>query len=149
MFLKTLAQKILAIFGLRLVRTSRYVEPVAPFDVLELAVRVQLFKKKDDFYFVQIGANDGVLADTLNPLIRKYRLHGCLVEPMKDVFNELKQNYSDQTQLDLREVMIGERNGLGKIHRFKRDAPVPASYYHGLARQDADYIRRKAKAEGL
>jgi hypothetical protein len=56
MYLKILAQKIFAVFGLRLVRASRYVEPVAPFDVLELAVRVQLFKKEDDFYFVQIGA---------------------------------------------------------------------------------------------
>ncbi len=75
--LKTVFQKALAFLGLRLVRTSRYVEPVAPFDVLELAVLVQLFKKEDDFYFVQIGADDGVPADTLNSLIRKYRLRGC------------------------------------------------------------------------
>ncbi|MCI5138170.1 MAG: hypothetical protein D3922_07085, partial [Candidatus Electrothrix sp. AR1] len=145
MNLKSIFQKTLASLGLRLVRASRYVEPVAPFDVLELAVRVQLFEKEDDFYFVQIGANDGVLADTLNPLIRKYRLRGCLVEPMKDTFNDLKQNYSDQTQLDFRQVMIGTKNGTGKIHRFKRDAPVPASYYHGLARQDADYIQKKTR----
>jgi hypothetical protein len=68
---------------------------------------------------------------------------------MKDTFNDLKRNYFDQTQLDFRQVMIGNRNGTGEIHRFKRDAPVPASYYHGLARQNADYIRRRARDEGL
>ena len=149
MYLKKIAQIFLSFFGVRLVRISHYVEPVAPFDVLELAVRVQLVEKEDDFYFIQIGANDGVLADTLNPLIKKYQLRGCLVEPMKDTFNDLKRNYSDQTQLDFRQVMIGTKNGIGELHRFKRNAPVPANYYHGLARQDANYIYTRAKAEGL
>jgi FkbM family methyltransferase len=117
------------------------VDPVAPFNALELALQLQILKDGQNFYFVQIGANDGVLADSLNPLIRKYRLRGCLVEPMKDVFRELINNYSDQPQLDFRAVMIGEADGTGEIYRFKRDAPVPADFFHGLARADKDYMQ--------
>ena len=62
-------QKILFHFGLRLTRIPPYVDPVAPFDALELVVQLQLCKEKETFYFVQIGANDGVLADSLDPLI--------------------------------------------------------------------------------
>ena len=146
---KAIVQKIFFYFGIRLTRIPRFVDPVAPFDALELAVQFQLIKEKETFYFVQIGANDGVLADSLNPLIRKYGLHGCLVEPMKDVFRDLKNNYSDQPQLDFRAVMIGSSDDTGEIYRFKRDAPVPANFFHGLARADKNYIQKRAEAVGL
>jgi FkbM family methyltransferase len=120
-----------------------------PFDVLELALLKAISHEKQDFYFVQVGANDGVMNDSLNPLIRKYGFRGCLVEPMPDVFNILQHNYRDQPQLDFRNVMIGERDGDAPIHRFKRDAPVRHEFFHGLARQDADYIYTRAKSEGL
>lgn len=147
--MKKITQKLLLYFGLRLAKIPEYIDPIAPFDLLEMAIRPLLLERKEEFYFVQIGANDGILCDSLNPLIRKYRLRGCLVEPMKDVFSDLKRNYSDQFQLDFRELMIGNTNGTGMIYRFKRDAPVPANFYHGLARQDPNYIHRRAKAEEL
>jgi FkbM family methyltransferase len=120
-----------------------------PFDVLELALLKVLSYEKQDFYFVQVGANDGVMNDSLKPLVRKYGLRGCLVEPIPDVFNMLKHNYRDQPQLDFRNVMIGERDGDAPTQPFKRDAPVPHEFFHGLARQDANYIRTRAKSKGL
>lgn len=141
-------QKVLALFGVRLARLPKCIELVMPFDVFEL-VLLKALREMDEFYFVQIGANDGVMHDSLNPLIRKYGLRGCLVEPMADVFEVLQRNYRDQPQLDFRNVMIGDHDGVAEIHRFKRDAPVPHEFFHGLARQDADYIRKRAKSEGL
>lgn len=147
--IKNILQKLLSLVGLRLVRVQSYIDPVAPFDALELAVQLHLLKDAEAFYFVQIGANDGVLADSLNPLIRKYGLRGCLVEPMNDVFAELVENYADQPQLDFRAVMIGKTDGIGEIYRFKRDAAVPADFFHGLARTDKNYIRQRAESVGL
>lgn len=147
--IRRILQKILAYFGLRIIRIQKYIEPIAPFEVLDMAIQLQLTKDRDTFYFIQIGANDGVMSDSLNPLIRKYALCGCLVEPMEDVFEDLKRNYSDQPQLDFRNVMIGDHDGIGEIYRFKRDAPVPAEFFHGLARQDPEYIRKRAKTTGL
>ncbi|MFT6372361.1 MAG: FkbM family methyltransferase [Gammaproteobacteria bacterium] len=147
--MKKLLQKILSKFGLRLSRIPIYIDPVAPFSLLEMAIKLQLDKEKKEFYFLQIGANDGILADALNPIIRKYRLPGCLVEPMRDVYKDLKMNYVDQKQLDFRNVMVSHKNGIGTMYRFRRDAELPASFYHGLAREDSDYIFKRAKAAGL
>lgn len=145
---RKMIQKVLRYFGVRLARIRPYVDPVAPFDVLELVVQLQLFNEKDTFYFVQIGASDGSLAGSLNPLIRKYRLRGCLVEPMKEVFRDLMNTYADQPQLDFRAIMIGKKDGLGEIYRFKPDAPVSASFFDGLARADKENIQRRAEAVG-
>lgn len=141
-------QRGLGIIGVRLARVEPCIEPVKPFDVLELAIAAAL-RRRDDFYFVQVGANDGILYDLLNPLIRRYGLAGCLVEPMPDVFEQLKKNYADQPLLDFRNILIGDRDGTAELHRFARDAPVPQDFYHGLARQDGDYIRKRAGDNGL
>src|SRR5215207_8561123 len=92
-------QRVLSSAGLRLSRVPPCLEPVMPFDVFELALLKAISDETQDFYFVQIGANDGVMNDSLNPQIRKYGFRGCLVEPMPDVFNILQHNYRDQPQL--------------------------------------------------
>ena len=45
--------------------------------------------------------------------------------------------------------MIGSTENTGIIHRFKPNAPVPADFYHGLARQDSTYIRKRAAEVGM
>jgi len=82
--LKNSLQKIFSYFGVKIVRISHFTDPVVPFDVLELAVQRQLFEDKETFYFVKIGANDGVLPDTLNQLRRKHSLRGCVVPSILD-----------------------------------------------------------------
>ena len=148
-FIIAAAQRLLGKIGLQVVRKPACVEPVMPFDILELAIVKLLSEKGDTFYFVQIGANDGVMNDFLNNLIRKYSLRGCLVEPMPDVYEDLKHNYRDQKQLEFRNVMIGEHTGTSEIYRFARNAPVPHEFFHGLARSDKQYIDQRAKSEGL
>lgn len=144
-----LVQSLLKRFGIRMTRVPKCVEPVAPFALLDVVIGDQFARSGDAFYFIQVGANDGILADNLNPLIRKHRLRGCLVEPMPDTFERLKANYADQTQLVFRNVMIGEEDGEGHIHRFIPEAEVPQDFYHGLARSDGDYIRKRAASVGL
>lgn len=82
--LKDSLQKIFSYFGVKIVRIRHYTDPVAPFDVLELAVQRQLFEDKESFYYVKIGANDGVIPDTLNLLRRKHSLRGCVVPSILD-----------------------------------------------------------------
>ena len=142
-------QRFLGHVGMRIARVPTCVEPVAPFALLDVVIGDRSARRGDAFYFIQVGANDGILADSLNPLIRKHSLRGCLIEPMPDTFERLKANYSDQSQLIFRNVMIGEDDGEGLIHRFLPDADVPQDFYHGLARSDGDYIRKRAASVGL
>jgi FkbM family methyltransferase len=46
-------------------------------------------------YFMQVGAFDGSSNDVLYPYIRKFRLHGVLIEPQPNAFRALLDTYKD------------------------------------------------------
>ncbi|MDP2593822.1 MAG: hypothetical protein Q8P36_00575 [bacterium] len=46
-----------------------------------------------DFFFVQIGAHDGVHGDPIHEYVVKYNLAGVVVEPQPDVFKKLLETY--------------------------------------------------------
>lgn len=148
-FTKRVAQSFLAAFGAKLSRIPLYVQPEAPIDVFDYVLAKHVLETGAKFRFIQVGANDGVYGDSLAPQIRKYHLTGCLVEPIPDIFERLKENYRDSPQLVFCNCMIGSEGGKGEIYRFKPDAPVPHEFYHGLARQDSEYIYRRARGVGL
>ena len=57
----------------------------------------KLFKKlqKNQIFFVQIGANDGVSQDPIFRYSEKWS--GILIEPLKEPFEKLKHNYANKT----------------------------------------------------
>jgi len=55
---------------------------------------MKCLKRRPDMFFVQIGANDGVLCDSLFEFVTRYRVPGLAVEPLGDVFEKLKKNYA-------------------------------------------------------
>jgi FkbM family methyltransferase len=99
---------------------------------------------RDSFNFVQVGANNGVLWDPLHEAIVAHHLAGLLVEPLPDVFEQLKANYSGESQLVFENAAIAEQNGTRTLYRVKPDADVP-EYAHGLAsfnRANLDLFKR-------
>jgi FkbM family methyltransferase len=78
----------------------------------------KLFAKfdRDEFYFIQIGANDGVTGDDLRQYIEKYKWHGILVEPVPYVFERLKKNYSGFSNLIFEKSAISSRSGFAKFY---------------------------------
>ena len=75
-------------------------------------------KKHSDFFFVQIGANDGITADPIHKHIVKYGWRGILVEPVKFYFEQLVKNYKGQMGLEFENVAITEKNGKCDFFRF-------------------------------
>lgn len=51
------------------------------------------FKEKEKFKFIQIGANDGVSFDFLYNFITLRDSSGIVIEPIKEYFDELNENY--------------------------------------------------------
>ena len=62
-------------------------------DVLELLID-RLSPDRADFFFIEVGANDGIFADQIHHMIRKYRWRGILIEPQPDTFAQLVANYA-------------------------------------------------------
>jgi len=58
------------------------------------------------FFFVNIGANDGVHNDPIYPFIEQYGWHGVAVEPDPDVFEELRRNYQKFPSVVLEQAAI-------------------------------------------
>src|SRR5262249_33594382 len=50
---------------------------------------------RDDFFFVNVGANDGVSNDIIFPFLRQHRWRGIVVEPLAPMFEVLKRNYRE------------------------------------------------------
>ena len=79
--------------------------------------------KKDDFFFIQVGANDGVMCDPLRSFILKHNWSGILVEPVPDYFELLKKNYEGRDNLTFEQVAVSsEPSDSLKIYYLKRNA---------------------------
>ncbi len=81
----------------------------------------QLSHFKPDVFFVQIGACDGVLHDPLRAFIVRYNWRGILVEPLPDLFEKLKANYSGKDGLIFENVAIAESEETKSLIRVNPD----------------------------
>ncbi|WP_157776668.1 FkbM family methyltransferase [Flavobacterium crassostreae] len=52
------------------------------------------FKQNTPFSFIQVGANDGISFDFLYDFVITRNSTGIVIEPVKDYFKELENNYS-------------------------------------------------------
>ncbi len=62
-------------------------------------------------FFVQIGANDGVIGDPICDYVKELGWQGLLIEPMPDVFAQLQANYSMCPGLLFDNVAIADYDG--------------------------------------
>jgi FkbM family methyltransferase len=74
-----------------------------------------------DFFFVQIGANDGIMEDPIHDFIIRYGWKGILVEPQKKEFERLKKTYESQSGLIFENLAIAKKTGTTNLYRLKDD----------------------------
>lgn len=113
MSMKTLAKGLIRRFGYDVVRW--YPDDFSPrLDVLDRLLSSyidDLIKTVPDFFFIQVGAHDGIQLDPLRPIILNYHPRGLLIEPLPDVFAKLRENYRSEPQLLFEMVAIGDAPG--------------------------------------
>ena len=73
-------------------RLGYRIEPVDKLNCLEPLLYRRL-AKAPNFFFVQIGANDGKFVDPIWNFVTRNRVAGLVVEPLKDMFDKLRANY--------------------------------------------------------
>jgi FkbM family methyltransferase len=112
-------KKVLARFGLQLVRLPRLEANQAGFE--EILARYLTLNDPANFYFIQVGAYDGVTNDPLCAFIRTHHLRGLLVEPQKGPFLALQENYRDQPQLKFLNAAISGQDGVRNFYTVRND----------------------------
>lgn len=95
-------------------------------------VLASLNRPHDDFYFVQIGAFDGLQGDPLHDLIQRHRWRGVLVEPQQMAFELLQQTYADHPQLSMFNVAVGAEDGELTLYSRKGQEVSIASAHRQL-----------------
>jgi len=118
--IKRWIKRFLAYFGLQLVRLPKLNATNAGFE--EILTRYLALYDPGKFYFIQIGAFDGVTNDPLCAFIRAHHLRGLLVEPQKGPFLALQENYRDQPQLKFLNAAISAQDGVRKFYTVRSDA---------------------------
>jgi FkbM family methyltransferase len=120
--MKALIQRALNRFGYE-VRRLRPQSKAPLLNVLSLVVEDYLRRKADrdggDFYFVQIGANNGISVDPMRPFIVRHHWWGVLVEPHPAAFARLVENYRGEPQLAFENAVIAEHDGVTAFYTPK------------------------------
>ena len=105
---------------------------------------------KKNLFFVQIGANDGLWNDPLYKFIRRDKWRGFLIEPQKDVFHQLRDNYNKITGLIFENVAIAEENGQKELYKISFTKERWATGISSFKKEDiirlidAGYVSRMA-----
>jgi FkbM family methyltransferase len=81
----------------------------------------KIVEKLKDPFFLVIGAMDGISHDNLAPYIRKKRMSGIFIEPVKYMFNKLKINYQEFEGIRFENCAITESDGFSMIKRIDFD----------------------------
>ena len=85
-----------------------------------------LFEEKKINNLIQIGANDGSRFDIINKYIKSYKVKSLLVEPIKESFEKLKENYKGFNFVTFENSAISVNNEL--MYLYKVDPKYFGNY---------------------
>jgi FkbM family methyltransferase len=82
--------------------------------------------------FLQIGANDGYLADPLNLAIYRHKLQGTFVEPQRYYFERLRNTYAGFDGLTFLQCAIAENAGAMPMYSLDCSSGLLPRWAHGV-----------------
>ena len=107
-------------------------------DILE-----KFFKNKKIKQLIQIGANDGVRFDTINKFIKKYSPPCILLEPIKEYFDQLKENYKFQKNIIFENMAISVDNEINHLYKVKNsEINNYDEHIKGITSFDIDHLKK-------
>jgi FkbM family methyltransferase len=104
-----LLAKTLERLGYRVIRNNQptFFEPLL----------LRQLQRSPDFFFVQIGANDGVSSDPIHKFVTENNIAGLAVEPLRDIFAKLTETYRAFPTVQLANVAVHRTEKSLEIHR--------------------------------
>lgn len=133
MKLGTIANRMLMPFNMQLMR----MRPNIYWVTLQ-----HLFYKyyHDNFFFIQIGASDG--QDAIHELVVRHKMAGLAVEPLPDIFAELRKTYLKYPKVKLCNVAIHRTEREVTLYRVRAGANNVPGWAHGIASLDPSHYER-------
>lgn len=111
--------------GIALAQLGLVVERTVKSHSLEALMVRRLARIKQaeaEFFFLQIGANDGFSHDPINAFVSANRVAGIVVEPLPDVFERLCKTYERHPQI--RKLNIAIHEELDRVTLYRPDPKI-------------------------
>jgi FkbM family methyltransferase len=100
------------------------------------------FAQVDDFFFIQIGSNDGIVHDPLYRHVLRNHWNGILIEPVKYYFELLQSNYAGSSHLVFENIAISERDGYRDFFRIREGLDFLPQWTKGLGSFNRDVLMK-------
>jgi FkbM family methyltransferase len=85
-----------------------------------------------DFFFVQIGANDGIMKDPIYEIVNELNLSGLVIEPVNEYYDELVKNYKNNRNVVPVNKAIYEFSQVLTFYKYKT-ASQTKDWQQGIA----------------
>lgn len=103
-------------------------------------IMTQAVEKGNELFFVQIGANDGIIYDPIYPFVRKSKWRGVLVEPVRSYFDRLQENYQGNDLLSFENIAISDRKEIRDFYRIQENISSLPEWVKGLGTFDPEVL---------
>ncbi|MGH8556520.1 MAG: FkbM family methyltransferase [Methylococcales bacterium] len=100
------------------------------------------FDQSDDFFFIQVGSNDGIVHDPLYRHVLRNGWNGILIEPVRYYFDLLKKNYANSSQLIFENIAISGRDEYRDFFRIREDLDFLPRWTKGLGSFKRDVLMK-------
>jgi FkbM family methyltransferase len=106
-------------------------------------IRVINEATKGEVFFVQVGANDGVMSDPLHEAIIHHDWRGALIEPVPLLFEALRRNYAGRDGLSFHRVACAETPGALPFYQVRNIEEMTWTDMRGTSSFSRDLIRSR------
>ncbi len=125
--MRKLLNKLLEKTNYRIVKTDAEIKTHELQITREYIFAHRLMRSKE-FFFIQIGANDGVMCDDIYDFVTENKLSGIVVEPLPDIFKRLRANYKDYPNIVAVNKAIYPSGKTVKLYRVKPEHDLKEDY---------------------
>lgn len=146
--LKTLARGILRCMGYEIRRITPHSTLAPEITGLQFEDFLLLFLlgcERSALFFVQIGAHDGARNDGIFECVRQLQLPGLLVEPQREPFLALLENYRDCPNLIFENVAVSHQTGSQLLHTIRPELDF-LQYANQSASFDINQIKTQLRS---
>lgn len=99
-------------------------------------------ERMEEIFFIQVGANDGIVHDPLYRYVIRNNWKGILIEPVKYYFDRLKKNYANGRYLTFENIAISSRDELRDFYRIREGIEFLPDWTKGLGSFNRDVLMK-------
>jgi FkbM family methyltransferase len=96
--------------------------------------------RHSDVFFLQIGANDGVMEDDLHTVVRRFGWRGLLLEPLREYYDQLVANYAGAPNLIFDNRALADQDGPRTMFHVRPGAGDLPEWCNGLGSLSRDAV---------